>query len=309
MCGPEASGVKAGPSMFLAVTAALASAATFAAGSAVQHRAAGAVSEPGRSGMAQFARLVRQPSWLFGLLLSAVAFGLHAFALSRGDLALVQPVIVSGVVFAVLIRAALDRQLPPRRVLVWLPLTWAGLALFLVVRPAESQGAVVPGRAVWFVVAGVTLALGAMAAAHRASVDRRRGLLIAGASGALFGLVAGLAKVILGQTGNGVLSVLDHWPIWALAVVGVSAVLLNQRAYQVTRLSVSAPILNIVQVFVALGFGIVVFGEEFGSSFGVLVGEVVGLVIVVIGVYRLASRPDGAEVTTDFAPADRSTAA
>jgi hypothetical protein len=296
--------------MFLAVAAALASAACFAAGSAVQHRVAGDSSES-ESGKAFFARLVRRPSWLLGLLLSAVAFSLHAFALSKGDLALVQPVIVSGVVFAVLFRAALEKKLPPRRVLVWLPLTWAGLALFLIVRPPESQGALQPVRAVWFVVIGVVVVISARLLAQRTSVDRRRGLLLGGGSGALFGLVAGLAKIVLGELGDGLSNILVHWHVWALMATGLWAVLLNQRAYQVSRLSVSAPILNIVQVFTAVGFGIVVFGEEFGSSLGVLVGEVVGLLVVVLGVYRLASRPDGADEATadDSTEADRSTAA
>lgn len=281
--------------MFLAIAAALASAACFAAGSAVQHRAANA-SADGESGLALFRRLIHRPSWLFGLVLSAVAFSLHAFALSQGDLALVQPVIVSGVVFAVLFRAGLEHAWPPRRVLIWLPLTWAGLALFLAVRPSESDTTPISVRAAWFVGVGVALVVGARLLAQRTSVDRRRGLLLGGGSGALFGLVAGLAKMVLDQLGSGVAIIFTHWPLYALAVTGVWAVLMNQRAYQVSRLSVSAPILNIVQVFTAVGFGVVVFGEEFGSTPAVLVGELIGLMVVVLGVYRLASRPAEDEV-------------
>ena len=83
-------------------------------GSALQHRAASAVSTR-NPGQRVIARLLRRRSWVFGLLLSAVAFGLHALALSRGELALVQPVIVSGIVFAVLFGAALDRHRPAPR--------------------------------------------------------------------------------------------------------------------------------------------------------------------------------------------------
>ncbi len=296
--------------MFFAVAAALASAACFAAGSAIQHRAA-SDSVEGESGLALFARLIHRRSWLLGLLLSAVAFSLHALALSQGDLALVQPVIVSGVVFAVLIRAGLDHRWPPQRVLVWLPLTCAGLALFLAVRPGGSTGSQDPGLAIWFVAVTVVLVVVARLLAQRTEVDRRRGLLLGGASGALFGLVAGLAKTVLGRLGDGLPAVFGHWTIYALAVTGIWAVLLNQRAYQVSRLSVSAPILNIVQVFVAVAFGVLVFGEEFGSTPAVLIGELVGLVVVVIGVYRLASRPDGddEEPDHDGAQPDRSTAA
>lgn len=291
--------------MFIAVAAALASAACFAAGSAVQHRAASA-SADGESGLALLQRLVHRRSWLFGLLLSAIAFALHAFALSQSDLALVQPVIVSGVVFAVLIRAGLEHQWPPRRVLVWLPITWAGLALFLAVRPGEVDTSPSATRAIWFVSLGVVIVIGARLLAERTSISRRRGLLLGGGAGALFGLVAGLAKMVLDQLADGVLTIFEHWPLYALVVTGSWAVLMNQRAYQVSRLSVSAPILNIVQVFTAVGFGVVVFGEEFGSTPAVLVGEVIGLIVVVLGVYRLASRPaDDEQEAEDSAKVDR----
>jgi len=296
--------------MLLAVAAALASAACFAGGSAVQHRAASAAAE-GESSLALIRRLIHRPSWLFGLLLSAIAFALHAFALSQGDLALVQPVIVSGVVFAVLFRAGLERKWPPRRVLVWLPITWAGLALFLAVRPDEADTSPVSTRAIWFVSLTVVLVIAARLLADRTSIDRRRGLLLGGGAGALFGLVAGLAKMVLDQlAGGGFASIFGHWPLYALVVTGTWAVLMNQRAYQVSRLSVSAPILNIVQVFTAVGFGVVVFGEEFGSTVGVFVGEFIGLVVVVLGVYRLASRPAEDENPAGSArEPDRSTAA
>ncbi len=195
--------------------------------------------------------------------------------------------------------------------LIWLPLTWAGLALFLAVRPSGSTGSETPSRALWFVIAGVAVVVVGRLLAQRSTVDRIRGLLLGSASGVLFGLVAGLAKLVLTQLGGGLVAIVTDWPVYVLAVTGIWAVLLNQRAYQVSRLSVSAPVLNIAQVVVAVGFGIVVFGEEFGSSPAVLIGEVVGLAVVVAGIYRLASRPDGEdEVQPDGATEpDRSTAA
>jgi glucose uptake protein GlcU len=72
--------------------------------------------------------------------------------------------------------------------------------------------------------------------------------------------------------------------------VGVSAILLNQRAYQATRLSVSTPVLNICQLVVSLTFGLAVFRERLFTSPLVVVAEVLGLAVMVLGVTRLASR-------------------
>ena len=277
--------------VLFAVVAALASAACFAAGSALQQRVAGASSASEESGTSFVARLFRRPSWLVGLGLSAIAFGLHALALSRGDLALVQPVIVSGIVFAVLIRSGLDRRWPPRRTMIWLVLTWVGLALFLLVRPTPTTNAVRSSLAVVFVLCGCVLAVVAMLLARRSQPDRLRGLLLGSAAGLLFGLVAGLVKLVLAQAGHGWAQVLTHWTLWTLIAVGAWAIVLNQRAYQATRISLTAPTLNIAQVVVAIAFGVLVLGEPAGSSVGVVLGEVVGLTITILGVRNLAALP------------------
>ncbi len=280
--------------MLVAVLAALASAACFAGGSALQHRVASASSASEESRTGFVARLVRRPSWLIGLGLNAVAFGLHALALSQGDLALVQPVIVSGIVFAVLIRAGLDRRWPPRRTMIWLVLTWAGLALFLLVRPDPTMDSVRSSLAPFFVIIGGVVVIGAMLVARRSEQDRLRGLLLGSAAGLLFGLVAGLLKLVLAQAGHGWGQIFAHWTLWALLAVGAWAIVLNQRAYQATRMSLTAPSLNITQVLVAIMFGIVVLGEQAGSSVGVVIGEVVGLAITILGIGNLASLPNRA---------------
>jgi drug/metabolite transporter (DMT)-like permease len=279
------------------VVAALASAIGFAAGSALQHRVASgpSTSEESRTGF--IARLIRRPSWLIGLGLSAAAFGMHALALSKGDLALVQPVIVSGIVFSVLIRAGLDRRWPPRRTMMWVVVTWAGLALFLLIRPTGTTNSVHSSLAPLFVLIGAALVIVATLAARRAQHDRLRGLLLGSASGLLFGLVAGLVKLILTEARQGWAQVFTHWTLWALLVVGAWAILLLQWAYQATRISLIAPAVNISQVMVSIAFGILVMGEGVGSSVGVVAGEVVGLTVTILGVRNLALRPTNAQGT------------
>ena len=188
-----------------------------------------------------FVRIAQHPSWLVGLVLSAVAFSLHAFALSRGDLALVQPIIVSGIVFAVVIRAALEHRFPAASTLVWLVITWAGLALFLAVRPPTSDGPPRSWLGAVLVGVGVVLALAGTMAASRTRRPQLRGAILAASAGILYGLVAGMVKLVLARFGGGVGAVLASWPLWTLVVTGTGAILLNQRAYQATRLSVTTP--------------------------------------------------------------------
>ena len=51
--------------------------------------------------LALLSYLMRQPLWLLGQFLAVCAFALHASALNAGPIAVVQPIVVSGIVWAV----------------------------------------------------------------------------------------------------------------------------------------------------------------------------------------------------------------
>lgn len=278
--------------MLLAAAFAFASAAAFATGSALQHRAAGSPPDAHERSSRFVGRLIRQPSWVIGLSLSGLAFVLHAVALSQGDLALVQPVIVSGIVFAVLIRSALEHHFPPpRRTVAWLILTCIGLATFLTARPASIDQQANEIRATFVLVAGGLVALVAMLLARRSQSSRRRGILLALATGTLYGLIAGDVKLVLARQ-NGFFGTLTSWPLWTLIGAGVWAVLMNQRAYQSAKLWVTAPVVSIGEALVSIAFGIVVFNEVSHSTPVELLGQGLGLALVALGVIKLASTQD-----------------
>jgi hypothetical protein len=96
------------------VTAAFAvgrtSAAGFATASALQHQAAGGVPESVEKALRVLAHLARQRIWLTATAVSFSAMLLHALALRLGSLALVQPLMLVGVVLAVPLRAALGEE-------------------------------------------------------------------------------------------------------------------------------------------------------------------------------------------------------
>lgn len=288
----------------LGLAAAFASAATFGLSTSLQHRVVGATDSAQDTGARLLARLVRRPSWVFGIGLSVVAFCLHAFAITIGALALVQPVIVTGIVFAVLIRAALDRRRPSRREVAWVVVTWAGLASFISVVHA-GPGSDVPrsGVALLFAALAMVLAGVAVRLADAATTTERRGVWLGVAAGILFGLVAGLLKLVTATALTAPSHVLLQWPAWVMVVTGLWAMTMNQRAYQVTRLSVSMPVLNIVDVVVALGFAAVVFGETLAVSPGAVVAQVLGLCAMGLGVRQLARSEEKVDEAADRRPA------
>ena len=270
---------------------ALVSAATFGLSTSLQHLTSSRLT--GARTHSMLASLVRTPLWLTGMGLSVVAFVVHALALSAGALVVVQPVIVTGVVFAVLIRAALGRRRPSRAEVGWATVTWAGLATFLLGVGSPTVATGLPEHAATAVTSLLGLAgLAALSARRCREGSVSKGLWLGVVSGVLFGLVAVLLKLVLLTATAGLAGTLVSWPLWVMVAAGSCAVVVNQRAYQTTRLSVSMPILNIVDVLVALVLAAVVFGETPTWALGTLVAEAVGLSVMGLGVTKLAHLED-----------------
>lgn len=82
------------------------------------------------------------------------------------------------------------------------------------------------------------------------------------------------------------------WPLYALLVVGVIGLVLNQLAYQAGPLCFSLAALTTVDPVASLVIGVAVFDERFRNGPGELLGEVLGLALVVaaaIGLTRSAA--------------------
>jgi drug/metabolite transporter (DMT)-like permease len=277
--------------MVLAICAAFGAAATFAFSTSIQHHANSSV-PPGTGTVRMLLHLARRPTWLFGQFLALAAFGLHALALHSGPLAIVQPIIISGIVWAVPARAAMSRRFPTRAELLAVALTAAGLAAFLVAAdPTAGDDVTRDLTAATLTIAGVVIAVVAyVGATLNRSHPGRRALLLGVTSGVLFGLVAGLLKMALDALhDSGVIGMAASWTSWTMVVVGLAGVYLNQRAYQTAALSQSMPVLNIVDVLVALLFGLFVFHEVPHHSPGALAVQAVGLACIGLGLHQLVN--------------------
>ena len=271
-----------------AVVLALAAALVFGTGTALQHHAVSGSPRVDRASRPLLVRLLRRPGWLVGLALSGLGFALHVAALHEGALTLVQPVVVTTTVFAVFARSALERNLPDRAEVVWAICTCVGLTLLVATVGSRPPSPVGDDRtAAWFVAVAAAVALVVVAVSRRVRVPARRGFLLAVAAGILYGSTAGLIKVAASHARLGLGPLLHHWSPWLVAPFGLGAFFLSQAAFQASRLSVSAPVLNIVDVLVAVGFGSAVFGDHLFASPGQLVVEVVGAAMIGTGVWRL----------------------
>jgi drug/metabolite transporter (DMT)-like permease len=286
-CGTSPSPGVAGdrPMSVGAVPVALAAAVAFGWSAALMHHGASSAPE-GSTVTALLVHVVRQWRWLLGMAASLSGLALHALALHLGTIAVVQPLIVTGLVFSFLFRAALDRALPHRATMAWALLTGLGLTVFLLAgSPSGGHSASGAGSTVMLVAGAAAVAAAWLAAAR---VPRRAGLLLGAAAGVVFGLIAGTLKATTLAAARGVPALLTSWPVYVLVALGATGFLLNQRSYHAAPLSRSLPVSNTLNPLVALVFGVVGFGERPPSAPARLAAEAVGLTLVLTGVFLLA---------------------
>ncbi len=238
--------------------------------------------------------LVKRPMWLLGILFDITAYGLEAAALGFGSVVIVGPLLVSGLLFAVPFATLGTGRRATRREMIPALMVAGGLALFVGI--GDPSGDASASSLLGWSLAGGAIAVAAGSAlllGRRPSTPpNRRALLFGLATGTLYGLTAVLTKATVDLLDGDVLELLAHWQLYALVVVSVAGLVLNQSAFQAGHVGASLPVIAVVNPVLSATLGVVLFGERFGAT-GVLAWGATGaaVVIMVIGTIRLASSP------------------
>jgi hypothetical protein len=237
--------------------------------------------------------LVRQPLWLTALAANVAGFALQVVALDSGSLALVQPLLVGDLVFAVLIARYVSwrthREIPGgrrtvRAIFAGVGAATAGVAGFLVVgqptagRANVSYDVLVPLAAGLVAVVGGCLAV----AVRKRNLEP---LALALACGVNYGVAAFVVKLVTSQFAGGPAEVFTSWPIYVLAVVGPAGFILVQNAFQ--RGTFLAPVQAIITTadpVISIGLGILWLDVRLRSSPAAIFGEVAFLLLMTAGI-------------------------
>ncbi len=281
----------------LAVVTALAAALVLGISSVADQRSTNRV-KPARSGSPRILLdLVRQPLWLIAIGANLAGFALQVVALSFGSLALVQPLLVCDLVFAVLISRYLavrrGDQLPGGRrsglaVFAGVGAATAGVAGFLVVgRPSGGHADVTWDVLLPLAIGLVVVTGGCLAVAARN--QNLRPLALALACGVNYGVAAFAVKLVTTEFGGGPAKVFTNWPIYVLAVAGPVGFILNQDAFQQgTFLAAVQAIITTADPVISIGLGILWLGVVLRSSPADIFGEVASLLLMTAGIITIA---------------------
>jgi drug/metabolite transporter (DMT)-like permease len=267
---------------FLALLAATA----FGAGTVLQQKGTLSVALPS-SDPKFFRELARTPVWLAGGALQVVGWILQAAALDRGELMVVQPIVMLSLVIALPFGVWLTGQKVGRREIVAASATVLGLAVFVVVgEPAAGKET---GSTEAWVVS--VLVVAALVATLTLLVRNRppgvAAVLLGSASGVLFGFQAAATKVFVRQLGNGVLALLENWSVYALVVSAVFGFLLQQSALKTGVLAPAMASTNVANMVVSVTLGALVFQETLSHGHGTFLVSIGALAVAGLGVLSL----------------------
>ena len=233
--------------------------------------------------------LVRQPLWLIAIGANVVGFILQVVALAYGSLALVQPLLVCDLLFAVLIAWYLRQRAgepQPDMKPIWagVAITTIGLAGFLAIgqpTPGHTQAKLsmlAPLAVGYLVVVGVCLVV----ANRNADV---RPLALATGCGVSYGVAAFVIKLLTSEFGGGLGAVFTNWPIYVFIVVGPAGFVLNQNALQEgTLLAPVQAIISVADPVISIALGIAWLDVRLRSSPAAIAGEIVSFLLLTVGI-------------------------
>ena len=247
----------------LAVLFALCAAIFAAVGIVVRQRATMDVPPEHGVSTVMLRTLLRRKLWWAGTVAAVAGFVFQALALGYGSLLLVQPVLVSALLFALPLSARLAHRKVGRSQWVWALLLTGALTVFVGLARVSAGNYDVSVPTVVAVAGCCAAVIIVCVLAAARSTNRRRAALLALAVGVMFGVVAVLTKIVMHIVTTGTaLAVLTSPTLYLVVVLGVIATLVQQSAFHAGSLQMSVPTMLVLEPVVAVALGAVVLHEE-----------------------------------------------
>lgn len=234
--------------------------------------------------------LMHRPLWWVGIGAMALGQVLSGYALQLATVGLVEPLISTNLLFALVFSSALSRMRVQWRELAGAALLSAALGVFIAVGNPHSTKHPRPDNLV------ITIAMLAVLAtvAILMLVARRRPLVT---ESVLLAIGAGVLYGLQDASTRGALVAFDHHGFvrmflsaWVYILVGAAAIgiLLTQSAFKAARLDYSLPPIAAAEPVVGILLGVTLLGDVLSVSAVGLAIESLCLVAMVAGVVLIA---------------------
>jgi drug/metabolite transporter (DMT)-like permease len=286
---------------------ALVAAFLFALAATLQQKGAIGMGEVSLGRPSSFVSLAKQTWWLVGTLALLAGYVFQAVALDHGKLAVIQPLLVTTIVFALPLGYLLTQQRVNRQEVAAAALVVLGLAFFIVVGDAASGSTNAPSWqwAIVIVVLGIISGL-LFVSSGRGSLARKAAELGA-CAGLLYGLSASLWKPAAeALDADGLVGMLSNWQFWAFAVAGILAFLVQQVSLATGELAPSVAMTSVLNPLVGILVGTLLLDERLADPTWHKVVAYAGLALALVAAVSITRATEEAKVApasdVDVAP-------
>lgn len=271
----------------------LAAAVLLGLGFVLQQRAAREAPPADSLSFRLFADLIGKPVWLAGIVAMVSGQVLGALALGGGDgnVSLVEPLLTTNLLFALVLARLLSAQQLAWREWGGALLLIAGVAAFIVAAQPGSGIGLIDQLRNWIFVGVIAVIVGATVSLARRTAGVARASFLATGAGLLFGMQDGFTRRAMLVLAGGPLGLLESWLPYAVLAVAVVGLLLAQSAFEAAPLRASLPAITAAEPLVGIAYGISVFGERVRTAPVWLALEAAGLIAMIVGVVLLTRSP------------------
>ena len=212
-------------------------------------------------------RLLGSGVWLLGLAAQVAGVVLQAAALDRGRVAIIQPLLVTTIIWAMPLGYFLTNQVITRRHIFGAAIVVAGLVVFASVGDPAAGVDDAP-TSTWlsaFLILGAICA-GLLLFAGRGGPGAKAAVLGAMA-GILYGISATLMKPVMENLNDaGVGGVLESWEFWVMAGAGLIGFYIQQLSLATGRLVASVASVSVVNPVISVLLGALVLQERLDKT-------------------------------------------
>jgi drug/metabolite transporter (DMT)-like permease len=227
----------------------------------------------------------------------------EAAALDRGHLVIVQPLLVTTVVFALPLGYFLTSQRIAQREIAGAAGIVLGLAAFVVFGdPAGGRDSAPAWQwAITIVVLGALSAV--LLLVGRRGGPSTRAAVYGAAAGIFYGLAAALAKPALEALHEGLAVMLEQWELYALLVAGVLGFVFQQVSLGTGRLAPAVATMSVASPVVGVLIGIVLLEERLSRPNWHIVVALIGLGLALVGAVVISLAREAGKEAEPEAPA------
>ena len=295
--------------MTLAEVLALVAAFLFALAAALQQKGALNLPTISLADPNSFVRLLGEKMWLFGTLALFSGYAFQAAALDRGRLSVIQPLLVTTVVFALPLGYVLTQQHVGRREVIGAGVILLGLALFVYFGD-PAGGKENASNTQWAITIGLLTGLSVLLLVFGSGGGLTMKAAVYGTvAGLLFGLSSALTKPTLEYLHESVGTMLSHWECYALAIAGVLGFVLQQVSLGTGRLAPSVATVSVANPVVGILIGLLLLDESLSRPAWHIVLAVIGLSLALVGAVVISLAREVAKGEASVTPAPDSAAA